>query len=152
MTRIKLGDLIEIPTPKGLAYAQYINKHPRYGALLRVFSGTYGQRPSDFATVLARDVQFMCFFPLQAALNEGIVTMVDHAPVPAEASDFPIFRAGVIDPATGKVTIWWLWDGEKEWRIGQLTPEQRRLPIRGVWNDTMLIERIVSGWRPEMEE
>lgn len=152
MARIKLGDLIEISTPKGLAYAQYINRHPKYGALLRVFSALYNQRPSDFAKVVVKDVQFMCFFPLQAAVNQGIVTIVDNIPVPPEASDFPVFRDGVIDPTTGKVGVWWLWDGEKEWRIGQLTPELRRLPIRGVWNDTLLIERIVSGWRSEMQE
>lgn len=150
MARLILGDLVEISTPRGLAYAQYINSHKKYGALLRVFSGLHDRRLEHvkFAT---GEVQFVCFFPLQAAVNREIVTVVGNELVPDEASAFPTFRAGVIDPATGKVAVWWFWDGEKEWRVGTLTPEQRSMPIRGVWNDTMLIERIVSGWRPETD-
>jgi hypothetical protein len=150
MARIKVGDVVEIPTPKGLAYAQYINKHQKYGALIRVFSSLYDHRPDNVAAeALNRAVQFICFFPLQAAVSQGIATVVGNVQVPKDASDFPTFRAGVIDPATGKVRVWWLWNGEKEWRVGALTPEQRSLPIRGVWNDTILVERITSGWRPE---
>ncbi|WP_176536262.1 hypothetical protein [Rhizobium sp. L9] len=47
--------------------------------------------------------------------------------------------------------MWWLWDGEKEWRIGQLSAEQHQLSIRGVWNDTLLVERIEFGWTPEID-
>ena len=31
---------------------------------------------------------------------------------------------------------------------GELTPEQRKLPIRGVWNDTLLVERIEADGYP----
>jgi hypothetical protein len=75
--------------------------------------------------------------------------LVGNVVVPLEAQAFPTFRNGVIDPSTGKVKVWWLWNGEKEWRVGEITAEQRRLPILGVWNDTLLIERIESGWTPE---
>jgi hypothetical protein len=148
MAHLKLGDILEIPTPKGLAYAQYINRHKKYGALLRVFSSLHDRRPDDVKDAVG-DVQFVCFFPLQAAVNQEIVAVAGNAPVPKDTSVFPTFRTGVVDPATGKVTVWWFWDGEKEWRVGTLTPEQRSMPIRGVWNDTILVERIVSGWRPE---
>ena len=57
----------------------------------------------------------------------------------------------MVDPQTGKVAIWWLWDGEKEWRVGSLDAKQRKLPIRSVWNDTMLIERIDAGWTAESD-
>jgi len=150
MAGLLFGDLIEIPTPKGLAYAQYINRHRKYGALLRVFSNVLDRRPDDVKNTIG-EVQFICFFPLKAAVNQEIVTVVGYAPVPKEVSAFPTFRAGVMDPATGKVAVWWFWDGEKEWRVGTLTPEQRSMPIRGVCNDTMLVERIVSGWRSETD-
>ena len=44
MTKMKatIGDVIEIVTSKGLAYAQLTHRHtapPRYDALIRVFSG-----------------------------------------------------------------------------------------------------------------
>jgi hypothetical protein len=154
MARLKIGDIVEITTGKGLAYAHYTHKHhthPRYGALLRVFGKLHGVRPSDFTELARNRPAFMCFFPLGAAVNRGIVSIVGNVVVPLEAQAFPTFRAGVIDPSTRKVKVWWLWDGEKEWRVGEITAEQRRLPIRGVWNDTLLIERIESGWTPETD-
>jgi hypothetical protein len=149
MARLKIGDIVEIKTGKGLVYAQYTHKHPRYGALLRILRKFYGVRPSDFTELARIRPAFMCFFPLGAAVNRGIVSIVGNVVVPTEAKAFPTFRNGVIDPSTGRVKVWWLWDGEKEWRVGELTAEQRRLPILGVWNDTLLIERIESGWTPE---
>lgn len=147
--RVRLGDVVEIATPKGLAYAWYVNKHEKYGALLRVQAALHTRRPEDLGAGTTGEVAFLCFFPLQAAVSAAIVTVVGNQAVPAEASSFPVFRAGVVNPKTGKVDTWWFWDGEHEWRVGALTEEQRSMPIRGVWNDTLLIERIISGWRPE---
>jgi ribosomal protein L34E len=65
--RPRIGDVIEIETPKGLAYAQYTYKHdtpPRYGALLRVLPGLYEARPSDFSDLVQQDERFYVFFPL----------------------------------------------------------------------------------------
>lgn len=47
---------------------------------------------------------------------------------------------------------WWLWDGVNEWPIGKLTKEQKHLPFNEVWNDTLLVERIESGWTPETDD
>jgi hypothetical protein len=148
VARIKFGDIFEIATPKGLAYGQYLLRHKEYGALVRMFSGFHERRPDELGETIG-DVQFTIFFPLQAAVNKDIVTIVGNAPIPPEASTMPIFRSGSVHPATGKVEVWWFWDGEKEWRVGTITPEQRKMPIRGVCNDTYLIDRLVEGWRPE---
>jgi hypothetical protein len=120
-----------------------------YGALLRVFADRKAERPSDLAGVVSGRPTFYCFFPLAAAVQRGIVSIVGHVELSELAKKFPVFRDGVVDPKTGRVAEWWLWDGETERRVGPLTDELRRLPIRGVWNDTILIERILSGWTPE---
>ncbi|MCL2656094.1 MAG: hypothetical protein FWD62_01525 [Betaproteobacteria bacterium] len=151
MAKLKIGDIVEIETGKGLSYAQYTHWHKQYGALLRVFGNFYDIRPGDFDELVKSKPKFMCFFPLGAAVNEGVVSIVDNVALPSEAQKFPTFRAGVIDSATRKVGVWRLWDGEKEWRVGRLTAEQRRLSIRGVWNDILLIERIESEWTPETD-
>ncbi|MEJ2437996.1 MAG: hypothetical protein P8Y35_08590 [Sulfurovaceae bacterium] len=39
--RVKFGDVIEIVTSKGYAYAQYTHKDSMMGALLRIFKGIY---------------------------------------------------------------------------------------------------------------
>jgi hypothetical protein len=58
----------------------------------------------------------------------------------------------MVDPTTGQVTVWWLWDGSREWRVGSLAADQKKLPVRGIWNDTLLVERIESGWLPDEPE
>ncbi|OZG70205.1 hypothetical protein BTA51_27455 [Hahella sp. CCB-MM4] len=147
MARIKIGDLVEIKTSSGLTYAQYTHKQPRYGALLRIFDKSYKNRPSPLEGVLNDSVRFSTFFPLTAAINRGIFEIVGNFSVKEELKPFPLFRAGAVG-TSGKVATWWLWDGEKEERIGKLSDKQKYLPIRGVWNDTLLIERIESGWTP----
>ena len=151
MAGLKIGDVIEIKTRNGLAYAQYTHKHKQYGALLRVFSVISDSRPVDFEFLVMDEPWFMCFFPLSAAVKKEIVSVVANVAITLEAKRFPVFRSGVVDSSTGKVANWWLWDGENEWMVGSLTAEQRRLSIRGVWNDTFLIERIESGWSPEYD-
>ena len=143
--------MIEIPTARGLAYAQYALKKEQWGALLRVLPGFHQTRPEDFSAIVGRKERFVTFFPLQAAVSRNIFEVVARLEVPEAARTFPLFRAaGFIDRA-GLVHDWWLWDGEREWQVGRLTDELRRLPIRGVWNDTLLIERIEEEWAPETD-
>src|SRR5882724_12682696 len=94
--RPQLGDVIEIETPKGLAYAQYTHEHrqpPRYGSLLRVLPGTYAERPPDFADLVAQEERFSVFFPLGSALTRRIVRIVANEDIPETKKPFPIFRA-----------------------------------------------------------
>ncbi|WP_145291857.1 hypothetical protein [Pirellulimonas nuda] len=146
-----VGAVLEIPTSSGLAYALCTHYQRGYGALLRVFEKLYGTRPSDVPRIAEDGVRFSVFFPLEQAIKQRVFSIVGQVAIPDELQSFPVFRAGVIDPKTKKVATWWLWDGHTEWRVGQLKPEQRKLPIRGIWNDTMLVERIVSDWRPETD-
>jgi hypothetical protein len=148
--RVKIGDLFELSTGLGLAYAQCTHRHPEFGHLVRVLPGFFEQRPETFSQLAEKRAKFVTFFPLQAAVSKQVVIVVAHEAIPEDAQVFPVFRAGSPGPG-GRVETWWLWDGEREWRIGELTDEQRHLPIRGIWNDTLLIERIVSGWLPETD-
>ena len=151
MVRIKIGDIVEIRVRLGFAYAQYTHKHSQYGALLRVFDEIHLSKSSDFKKIARGAVRFSVFFPLQAAINKGIFSIVGNSCVRDELKEFPIFRAGMINPLSGKVDAWWLWDGEKEERIGVLTEDQKKYPIRGVWNDTLLVERIENGWTAQTD-
>ena len=149
MARIKIGDIVEIKTSKGVAYALYTHRHQQYGALLRVFGRIHEVAPNDLITATDGEPAFSVFFPLSAAVNKKIVSIVDNISVPPSLKPFPTFRTGVVDPSTGKVGTWWLWDGEKEWRLGTLKPEHRKLSFRGICNDTFLIELLETGWTPE---
>ena len=146
--RIKIGDIIEVSTAKGFAYAQFTHKDTQWGSLLRVLPGFFADRPTAFQDLARQDAVFVSFFPLQAAIKRKIVQVVANCPVPSDVAQFPLFRAPGWTDKSGKVLDWWLWDGEKSWQIGQLTENQKRLPIKEVINDTLLIERIENGWSP----
>ncbi len=62
MAKLKIGDIVEINTAKGLAYAQYTHKHKQYGALLRVFGRLFDARPDGFVDLINSRPAFMCFF------------------------------------------------------------------------------------------
>jgi len=152
LKRPKIGDIVEFKTAKGLAYALYTHRHaapPRFGDLIRVFTGFREHRPEPITAIPSDDILFTTFFPLGAAVNRNIVEIAGHVDVPDALKSFPIFRNGTPNPKTKRVDVWWLWDGAKEWRAGTLTPEQALYPLLGVWNDTLLIERIEKGWRAE---
>lgn len=152
--KARFGDIVEIKTSKGLAYALYTHRHtdpPKFGALIRIFDQLFQARPADFTELITTAIRFSTFFPLQAAVNRNLVEIVGNIPIPEYLRPFPIFRRGTFNPRTKKVHAWWLWDGKIKWQIGNLTAEQRKLPILEVWNDTYLIHRIEDGWRPETD-
>jgi hypothetical protein len=153
MTRTtpKIGDLIEIPTNRGLAYAQETHRHAQWGSLLRVLAGFHAERPSRLEALVRGKEQFKAFFPLRLGLKQRMFTIVGNFPVPEEAQAFPLFKSGTPHPATRRVENWWLWNGERSWQVGQLDEEHRRLPIREIVTDLLLIERIEQGWTSEDE-
>ena len=148
MSKVKIGDILEIPTAKGFAYAQYTHQHSQMGGLIRVFDPLFESRPSDLSKLVDESVRFSTFLPVRAAVKQGIFKIADHQEVSAQNQLFPLFRGGNADLKTKKVAVWWLWDGQKAWKVGSLTPEQRQLPIREVLNDTMLVKLIEDGWTP----
>lgn len=150
--RARLGDVVEIRTPKGLAYAQFSHLHdrpPHYGPLLRVLPGLFDSRPGQVSDLVQQPERFFVFFPLQQALSRGLVSIVGNEDVPERIRAFPILRGPMVRDSLGKGRDWWLWDGEHEWRVGELTSEMRKMSLHQGWNDTLLIDRIASGWCPE---
>jgi len=148
--RPKLGDVLEIPTTKGFAYLQYVNRHPVYGALIRVLPGLYVKRPERFSDLVRQPERFFTFFPVGAAVNQGIVIIVANESIPGAAQKIPIMRVeGGIDKG-GRVLNWWIIDseGDRKWMVSELSQEQKNLPIAGIMNDTLLVQRIVEGWSP----
>jgi len=150
-----IEDILEIPTKKGLAYAQFSHYHeppPTFGHIIRVLHGFYQERPKSFQLLADQKEIYYTLYPLQAVLNGGNLNIVGHAEIPEFARKFPLFRSGCANQQTGKVDVWWLWDGTKEWKIGQLTEEQMDLPLRASWGTPVLISRIEEGWTPRYEE
>lgn len=147
--RLKIGAIIEIPTSRGFAYAQYTHRNPIYGDLIRIIAGFHPLTPHNLDCVAKMPHSFVAFFPLGAAIQRKIFKIVGFQPVPDFATNFPIFKSSWRHPKTNEVTTWFLWDGEKEWKVDQLSEEEKKYPICSIWNDTLLIQRIEEGWLPE---
>ena len=145
--RVAVGDVIEVPTSVGLAYAQAIDRKTGMGTLLRVFDALFESRPRDLSKVVDRPTRFECCFPLQAAVNRDIFEVVGHEGVKAPPpKEFKL--RGFID-RDGTIHNWFIVQGEDHHLIESLSEEQKKLPYEEIINDTLLIERIEDGWRHE---
>ena len=148
MKRTKIGDIIEIPVSGGFRYAQYSHHNPMMGALLRILPGTYTVRPPDLKDVVNEETLYYVFFPVKEAVSRGIFQTIGNFHIPGHSERFPLFRCASLPDREGKVQDCWLWDGNKDWRVGAMRPEHRDLPIQEIWNDTCLVEKLEAGWLP----
>ena len=115
-TRIipQIGDIVEIKTPKGLAYVQYTAKHtapPVFGELIRVLPGLYDSPPVDFSALAKEKEKYFVFTPITLACRKKWATVVSNEAVPVRAQGVPIMRMANRIGAGGKVGDWYLWDG-----------------------------------------
>lgn len=151
MKRAKIGDVLEIPTGRGLAYCQYTHRDKEYGDLIQVKEGFYSSRPGSFENVIHSESTIITFFPVGYAVKDKVFEIVARMDVPERFQKFPTFRVRGINIKNGKAKEWWFWDGVKTWPkkpVYELTEEQINLPIKEIWNDTLLIEYIESDYTP----
>lgn len=151
MGRVKLGDVFEIETSVGMAYFQVTYNHrepPKYGYLIRVLK-ELNITEDIICEKTQNEERFFVFFPVGAALNRKIIRKICNCPIPQHANSFPVLRIPGNIALGGKVLDWRIWDGQKRYRIESLSDEQKRLSLGEIWNDTMLIRRIETGWKPE---
>jgi hypothetical protein len=145
MRRIQIGDIFEINTSKGKAYLHYIHNNKLEGAVIRVLQGLYSERPEKFEELVTSEERYIISFPLSVATKRKIVENVGHYP----ASNFSVPRIMRSTHKIGNEFIgWFLIDCETNQRrlVKSLTPEQKKLSPWGIWNDTLLIERLENDW------
>lgn len=108
----------------------------------------YQQRPVDIEKVVALDEQYLIFFPLKAAYRRKIVDRVDH--VSATNYVKPVYMRDT-HWVRGEFRGWQIVNLETRQtdNVQTLTPEQKKLSQIGIWNDTLLRERLESGWTLE---
>jgi hypothetical protein len=74
--RPRIGDIIEIPTQRGLAYAQYALRDPLMGAMIRVMPELFTHPPKDFSRQTEMPPRFITFFPIGTAIHRGVFEIV----------------------------------------------------------------------------
>jgi len=147
--RPNVGDIIEIETSQGLAYAHYtFQEKGRHGPLLRVLPGTFDERPERFDELVRQDEQFYTFYPLLRACREELVTIVAHEAIPDSVEAQPLMRQAGLR-MKGHPTMWFLYDGGNATRIEDVTEAHKKLSVAEILNHEALISRIEKGYAPE---
>jgi hypothetical protein len=148
MARIKIGDIFEINTPRGKAYLHYIYKDPVIGELIRVLQGLYSERPSNFDELAGSKERYIISFPLTSATKQKIVEPVGFY----SASSFSkpkLMRTEY--NVRGEFLGWHIVDTDTWQRllVKTLTSEHKQLSPWGIWNDTLLIDKLIKDWNLE---
>ncbi len=143
------GDILEILTPSGYAYAQYILKEATYGYLIRVLPNIYEEQLEASADLVKQKERFFLFYPLVSELKDehSLFSIVTNEDLPLHCRKFPLLRSAG-ERSNGRVKRWFLWDGKVYQPLDELKPEYQELSIASIWNRPLLIERIISGWKP----
>ncbi|WP_052821531.1 hypothetical protein [Pseudomonas syringae group genomosp. 3] len=105
--KVKLGDILQILTSQGFAYAQVIQKHPEFGFLIRTLSGFYNEQPKHFSAMLEGEPQFSALFVFQSAVNQDLLSVMANVPIPESLQVLPTLRSR----NGGKGGSIWLWNG-----------------------------------------
>lgn len=148
MKKIKIGDVFEISTPKGYAYLHYIKKDKTIGELVRVLPGLYSEEPTDIKKTVGSDELFYIFFPLSFAYKKGIVRLVNNC----EASNYDVPKYMRTEHNVRGEFLGWHIVNTQTWErtlVKTLNAEQIKFSPWGVWNDTLLIERLTNNWSLE---
>jgi len=147
--KIKFGDILQILTSQGVAYAQVTHKHPEFGFLIRVFPEFHNEQSKDFSVVVDAEPQFSAFFVVQSAVNQGLLSVVANVPVPVRLQVFPTFRSRNGGPG-GSI---WLWNGSEAVRLErEISSEELKHSTRGIISAPLLVERIEKNYRAETHE
>lgn len=149
--RARPGDILEVHTPRGLAYVHYTAREPEYGDAIRVLPGFFPTRPSDFAALPHSPEAYFTFYPAAAAVSQGLVEVVAHVPVPPGQGLPSVYRRAGARSRDGRVLAWLICEGTKETLVRELSEEQRALPIASIWNHEALVSSLTEEWRPQQD-
>jgi hypothetical protein len=149
--RIRRGQIIEVVTPRGLAYVQYVSRHRKYGDTIRALPGLFGARPKDFSG-LARKHAYFAFYPVGAAVTRGFVAPVATEAIPTDLEEPRRMRRRGAISRDGRVLAWLIVEGDHEVLRHELSDEEKRLPIASIWNHAYLVDRLAEEWSPEMDD
>lgn len=143
--RVKVGDILELKAAKRFAYLHFLGRHPEYGDAVLVSPGL-GERPTPVTGEIFSS-GYVAFYPLSAAVAQGLVEVVAHLPPP----DLPkrLRRPGA---RSGRRVDTWIVEGDSGEVVREkLSEEELQLPIAAIWNHELLVQRVAEGWHPAQE-
>lgn len=149
--RIEKGDIFQILSSEGVCFGQVINTHPKWKHIIAVFRDFSPVETVDFENLVRLEPQFITAFLIQDAVNMGLFTIIANTPVAEHLIDFPIFKG--TNNLIGDDTIWWFWDGNKEWKVDRpLTSQEKKIPEGPTLiSAPLLVEMVERDYRVERD-
>lgn len=150
MRRIKLGDVFKIETQKGNIYLQFADYKKGDCELVRVLEIEQGEDNEQVEYEIGKKELFLVHFPLKVAYKQGIIRFIENFNLPSSFEVPKKMRSPYTDK-DGNILYWHIVDCdtlERE-KVYCLSEEQKKLSPWGMWNDTLLIERLNEGWSLE---
>jgi hypothetical protein len=159
---LRIGDVVEIMTPSGLAYLQYSHVGGAFGELVRVLPGLYEARPKDIDELTQAKEMYFVFYTLDSAVRLGDAKVIANRPIPNEWTiSYPMMRQSAATDGDGRTVQWrlisaasklTLQDLQNSFLITQLSPEQRKLSLFETWPHPVLVKELARGWTPERSD
>jgi hypothetical protein len=144
--KIKIGDMFSIKTSKGKVYLHCL-KIEKGDEIVRVLDGFFPSGCVNLDALANKPERFFLGFPVNAAYSRKIIDLEGYV----SAETYPV-------PNIMRSTMKWP-DGVKHYivdvktlkrkQITELTADYLALSPFGRWNDTLLIERLETGWKLE---
>jgi hypothetical protein len=143
--RLVGGEILEVSVGKRFGYVQFIGEHREYGDAILV-SPTLHDRQAHFGTGFF-DSGYVTFYPAGVAVSNKLVEVVAQSSPPKLPKRFRRPKA----QRDGAVESWVIEGGWRDVVKQNLTDEERRLPIAGIWDHELLRKQIAKGWTPETD-
>jgi hypothetical protein len=156
-----IGDIFEIETLAGLAYVQYTHEDEGMGQLVLVLPGLFSKRPPQLDDLANQKELYYTFYTLEDALRKKQANLVSNHPIPDWAKPLPLVRHPGLEDKSGKPQYWVIFPAgnpltleflKKTPKFTQLSPEQEKLSINGLWSHPYMVRRLAEGWTPERDE
>lgn len=146
MAKMIIGNIYEINTKKGKAYLHYIYKDTTLGELIRVLPNLYSERPANFNELAQANELYSVFFPLSFANKKNIVELVGN--YSADKFTKPSYMRSE-HMVKGEFLGWHIINTDTWERqlVKKLSEQQKALSPWGIWNDTLLVERLENDWK-----
>jgi len=144
--RLRLGDVFKLATKKGDAYLQCVASHKTEGETIKVFYRLWSNPAEDVSSIVSGEY-FLVDFPLRYAIPKGIVEYVGHS----DLGGFEMPELRRTQNYFGTDSGWYVINTRTMKRefFDELNENQLKLSPYGIWNDTLIIEKLEEGWRLE---
>ena len=146
---LKIGDVFAISTAKGTGYLQYVYTDREDIEFVRILSGLFKGLQPKLDVIVRQPERYVVGFPVSAAFRRKIIERTGTYVVPDWFGMPRYFRSP--HRVRGENLGWHIidnWDWSRRF-VQQLSPTEKLLSPAGIWNDTLLKERLESDWSLE---